>query len=82
MIDLTDSSVREMVRELFIMRPVHEYDQDVDGPALFWNLPVVEPPTMCLEPDAEFGEGAFTHWSPLPSANFMTASDGMSVGGD
>ena len=81
MIDLTQGEQCRMLQDLLTMRPVAEYNEDENGPALFWNLPVVEPPILCSDPDNEFGEGAFTHWSPLLSANFMTATDGVSVGG-
>jgi hypothetical protein len=79
MIDLTLGEQCRMLQKLLTMRPIAEYNQDEDGPALFWNLPVQEPPVLCMEPVEEFGEGAFTHWSPLPNANNMTASDGTEV---
>ena len=69
------------LQKILTLRPVAEYNEDENGPALFWNLPVQEPPTLCYDPDKEFGEGVFTHWSSLPSPNFMTATDGASVGG-
>ena len=69
---------RRTLEILFTLRPIAEWHEDL-GTALFWTLPVQEPPTICQNPIDEFGEGFFTHWSPLPDPRFMTATDGTEV---
>jgi hypothetical protein len=45
-------------------RPLDEWDED-DGPALWWELPVTEPPYAGTPDDSDW-PGYHTHWTPIP----------------
>lgn len=78
---------------LLVLRPASEWQDDI-GTAIWWHLPVCEPPYIGSGPGA--GErrkdgtptacarliesGWLTHFSLLPDARLMTATDGAEVG--
>ena len=46
--------------------PADEWHED-DGPALWWRLPVQEPPWVGSPLDDDWMPGYYTHWMPLAS---------------
>lgn len=56
--------VARAYRDLHTARPVEEWHED-DGFALFWRLPVCEPPYVG-SPNCDDWDDSYTHWTPLP----------------
>lgn len=44
-------------------RPLEDWEED-DGPVLWWNFPVVEPPYVGTPIDDDF-PGYVTHWTKI-----------------
>ncbi len=51
--------------KVLVFHPLDAWDER-DGDALWWTLPVQEPP-YCGTPLNDDWPGGHTHWSPLPS---------------
>ncbi len=72
-----DTVEREDFTKLHTLRPESEWHDDI-GPALWWILPVNEPPYCGTPLDSDW-TGGHTHWSPLPDCRLMAATDGVEL---
>lgn len=69
----TDRCIGEAVEQAVAgpLRPLADWHED-DGIVLWWKLPIDEPPyvgsPLCSDwPDeADWPEGYYTHWQPIP----------------
>lgn len=62
---------------LYVLRPLAEWHEDM-GPAIWWLLPIKEPPYCGTPLDSDW-PGYHTHWSSLPNCQRLSATDGVSI---
>ena len=86
-------SMVERYKLPFQLHPADDW-KEVDGSVLWWHLPICEPPIVGsherMGESDRYGdptdcrrlqeEGWLTHWSPLPTEELLTATDGTTIG--
>lgn len=67
---MSNAEILEEWNKLHTLRPLDDWHED-DGPVLWHNLPISEPPYCGTPLDCDFNDELYTHWSPMPNANVM-----------